>query len=96
MAWLAHGRQAPVPLHRGEAEEHDHEDPGDEGVTHAAAVAQLLANDFQGAEERLRADVRASPWHALLFAQIAFARAVLSRLFTLFERHMLSKHDKSQ
>jgi len=51
---------------------------GDEGVTHAAAVAQLLANDFQGAEERLRADVRASPWHALLFAQIAFARAVLS------------------
>ena len=39
---------------------------------------QLLANDFEGVEDTLRTAATASPKHALLFAQIAFARAVLS------------------
>ena len=39
---------------------------------------QLLANDFEGVEDKLRTAATASPKHALLFAQIAFARAVLS------------------
>lgn len=51
---------------------------GGECISYEAAVGQLLANDFAGVEERLRVNVRTSPSHALLFAQIAFARAVLS------------------
>ena len=53
-----------------------------ECIAYEAAVGQVLANDFAGAEERLRValsvEVGATPKHALLFAQIAFARAILS------------------
>jgi hypothetical protein len=55
---------------------------GGESIAYDAAVGQVLANDFAGAEERLRValsvEVGGTPKHALLFAQIAFARAILS------------------
>ncbi len=66
---------------KGKKKEHNFfffEEMAGECISYEVAVGQLLANDFAGVEERLRVNVRTSPIHALLFAQIAFARAVLS------------------
>ncbi len=47
-------------------------------ITYNAAVELLLSNQFAQAETRFLKDSMSSTRHALLYAQVAFARSVLS------------------
>jgi len=47
-------------------------------ISYEGAVELLLSNKFDEAESRFEKDIDASTRHALLFAQVAFARTVLS------------------